>query len=508
MFCLALVTSIPVRVAGENYALSTNPGRIQESNVPGVALGLTVSGAVPSQAYAFVWSVRDSSGACCKTATNSTPLGGPGQSSFSLSVVYPRDFGGGASVQFVGIYSVSVQQTTPPVGPPVAAGQFTVGLTDSLSYQRTSSVSIVAQGYGGGEVVTVNIARGGTPVTGFPVSKPTDASGRLSYLWSGIPPSIALGNYTVTVSGITVKAVPDTQTITIYPATITIPQLTIGQNTLQRTQTQEFRFTANYPNPNGLPVQSGTAALRLTEADGTTSHSATASYNSTLTSFRGTYRVSLSGQVGIWVGAIDPGSFDDGFGNTGPAASVARGFSVQPASLTVNVSVDNKTYTAGDLVIIHASVTSPDGSLFSAGSVTASLSRSGSQIGTSVPLSYIQSQGRWVGSYTVNATNPSGLWLIQASASDAYGNSGQASASAITNIPTQQGTIPTYWFVLALALLGGVIGLVLFFFKRRGTFRRELQVDLKAVGLEAERIENQEFFKSIQDQLKRKPEDG
>ncbi len=489
--------------AVETYSLAISPGRIQESNTPGTTLVLTVSNAL-SQPYTFVFSVTDPTP---NTKTASVSVSNT-QSSFSVSVVYPRDFGGGASVNNVGTYSVSVSQTSPLVSSPVASGSFLVGLTDSPTYQRTFTVSILAQGYAGSELLTLSLTRLGVPVTGFPIQQPADTTGRFSFSWQ-VPPNLPTGNYTVSLAGTTVKTPPDTQTFTIYPTRVNIPQLTMAQSSLQRSLSEGFSFTATYLS--GVPVQSGSLSIRITETDGTTSHSASASYNATLRSFAATYRIPLSGQVGAWVGTVDVNSFDDGYGNVGPSASVVHAFTVQQALLSVTLSINNKTYTTNDLVVVSAAVTAPDGSTFNSGTVAGSLSRSGTPVGGQISLSYVQSQGRWVGSYTVNATSPSGLWLIQVRASDIYGNAGQGSTLSTVSVP-QQNPVFSYWFLFVLLLVGAALLVAVLFLKRRRIFRRELEVDLRAVGLEAQKIENQEFFKSVKEQLTKhrdaKDEDG
>jgi hypothetical protein len=499
---LALAGVFPVHA--ETYALSITPGYIQEADSPGVSLVLTVNSAV-NASYSFQWIVVDPSG---KSTSASTLTNKNTQSSFSISVVYPRDFSPTTHVNFAGKYSVSVSENQPSILSNVAVGSFIVGLTDSPAYQRTFPVSILAQGYSPNETASLNITRAGSPVNGFPVTLTADSLGRLSFQWPEIPPSLATGNYTAKLTGTTtIKTVPDVQTFAIYPASMTIAQLIVTQNSLQKTLSEGFRFSATYPN--GLQAQTGSATLRIVEADGTTFHTASASYNSTLGAYAASYRIPLSGQTGAWAATIDTGSFDDGFGNRGPVASVFRGFDVQPASLNVSISLTNRTYTVGDTVILYASVTSPDGTPFNTGTVVASLSKSGNQIGR-VPLSYVQNQASWAVSFSINATSPSGIWSIQVSASDPYGNAGQGSTSLLASVPPQPSFLTSSLFLLLLLVITALAtGFGLFvLLRRRGVIRRELKVDFRAVQREAGRVEDREFFKSLQEQLKKKRSDN
>jgi hypothetical protein len=163
----------------------------------------------------------------------------------------------------------------------------------------------------------------------------------------------------------------------------------------------------------------------------------------------------------------------------------------------------NRTYTVGDTVIVHASVTGPDGSSFNTGTVVALLSKAGNPIGR-VPLVYVQNQAIWAGSFPVNASSPSGIWSIQVSASDPYGNAGQGSTSMLASVPPQQSFLTSNLFLillLVLTALGTGLGLFLLL-KKRGVIRRELKVDFNAVQREVSQVENREFFKSLQEQLR------
>ena len=460
-FAIALLPTIsyiapPLHGVGETYILTPSPSRIQESDNPGVSLVLSVNNATGGASYSFTWTVTDPNG-ILRSAGNSTVATG---SSFTLSVVYPRHFA--TTIIHVGNYSVNVEETSPSSNPSVATAQFEVGLADSKTYQRTYQVLLKAQGYNSNENVTVNIARDGAPATGFPAWQLADGSGVVSYQWR-IPASVPTGIYTATLVGTTTppKTPPDSETFTVHPTNVTITGLTVSQTSIQRTMTQELFFTGTYTS--GTPVQSGSTTIRLTEPDGTGLQYATASYNSTLESFRGTYPIPLIGQTGSWLATVPANSFDDGYGNRGPATTVSAGFMVTPATLSVTVIVANRTYAVGDVIAIYATVTAPDGRSFDAGTVAASAYRSGSRISQTV-LSYVQGQTQWVGSIVVNASHPSGTWVIEVEASDTYGNAGRGSTSSLVSItppaPAPQ-TLDLFYFALAvLSTIGSIITIV------------------------------------------------
>jgi len=420
-------------------------------------LPLNVSNATSFTTYSFRWRVVDPSGFSSSSTNSMFTVG----SSFTISTTYPTNFGPG-STDLVGNYSVSVDETGPANKPGVATGRFIVGLTNSTSYQRTSTVSVQAGGYIAGENVTISLSYGSTNLAGFPTRGAADSNGVFSYIWQSAP-SVPIGVYSLTLQGsMTTKAVSDAQSFTISPANIIIQQLTVARTSLQRTETQGFRVTANYQS--GVAVQSGSVTLSVVEADGSTSHFTTAYYDSSLSVFRSSFAIPAGGVVGSWAYSIEVNSFNDGYGNGGPTTGVTKGFNVQTATLTVGVSVANKTYTAGDVVAIYATVTTPDGNPVSSGTVTGSLSVASTRVpvGGHVALVYAPGLGKWAGSTIVNSTDPAGLWLIQVSASDAYGNFGVGSSLSLAQSPQPLSLV---YFILAAAALGSGAASTLYFSK-------------------------------------------
>ena len=497
--------SFPVHAPGETYSFSQSASRIQETNSQTIAFVLNVTTSFTGLPYQFTWSVRDPNGGTANATTTVTSA-----PTFSTSRTYPADFA--TTVRYVGNYTISVIQTSPPPSSnPVKAGKFKVELTALDTYQRTQPVSISAQGYQPNERVTIAIASRTGSVPNFPLTVNASSAGVLSYIWPSIPPSTTVGNYNITLSGTTVKALPDIQPILITATNVTISQLSITQNSLMRSQTEAFRFTPTYPN--SVQARTGSAIIRIVEADGLAEHDITANYRTSIGQFEGSYQIPLSSQSGAWVASIDIGGYNDGYGNTGPSASVNRGFAVSAAILTVTPSTPNGNYTTGSIIVINAKVITPGGSNFTAGAVTATTHYSNLQIGNPLQLSYDQTHGKWVGSYTVNATNPAGIWFIQVNATDMYGNSGYGSTSTLVTIPPtqqppQQASTFNYLWIVIIGLVAALAVLASFIVYRRGRMvRRVLKVDLEAIHAEAAKVENNEFFKNVKEQLKEQRKD-
>src|SRR5207245_4747295 len=146
-------------------------------------------------------------------------------------------------------YNITVTQANPPSSTQAATSLFEVGLTNAEKYQRTQAVSMIAQGYQNAENITISIRSATGNAPGFPTTTLADSLGVLAYTWTSIPPSVPLGNYTVTLTGSKTPKTgfPDTQTFLVDPANVTITQLSITQSSLKRSQTQTFRFIVTYP---------------------------------------------------------------------------------------------------------------------------------------------------------------------------------------------------------------------------------------------------------------------
>src|SRR3989442_329910 len=411
---VGIFTVPTVRAAGEVYTLSLSSCRVQESNTPGVRIYVNVTNAAVGTKYQLTFTVTDPSGPN-HNASNSTTAT---SSTCVLGVNYLRDFGASPTMKYVGNYTINIAQNQPVNKPSVATGQFQVGLTNSKTYQRTYAISIEATGYATNANITTSLMHSGTPALGFPKWLLVDTMGNLNFSWR-IPPSEALGTYTLTLTGLPAKTPQDTQMFTVSPTLVNVPGLTVNSPSISRSLTQQLLFAPQYPD--GQRVQTGQATIRIAESDGVTHVNVTGSYDGLTGTFRATYYIPRIAMVGIWVATVDVDNFDDGNGNIGPTSAVSAGFYVQPASLNVSVipsGPTGKTYASGDIIPVYVSVSYPDGTAFASGTVTAKFYHSEILVGSPVALSYIPGQQAWAGNYQVSNTDPSGIWLLTVDASN------------------------------------------------------------------------------------------
>jgi PKD repeat protein len=179
----------------------------------------------------------------------------------------------------------------------------------------------------------------------------------------------------------------------------------------------QFSFQATYPD--GSLASTGTSLVTLARPDGVNVTLVT-TYDTATQSFVAKYKTSVINQTGSWTATLAPNSYNDGNGNTGPAARLTNNPLLVPAILTANVNAT--AYVAiGQQVKFNATFTYPDGTTLQSGSgtVTASLIYSGAPAVTET-FSGVFDSGlkHWFGSYTPKASDPGGLWSLVVSGSD------------------------------------------------------------------------------------------
>src|SRR5205807_9391228 len=170
------IASFPIHASGpfgETYSFSQSASRIQETNSPGITFVLNVTTPVPVFNYQFSWVVSDPTRSIqtATTTVNSDP------STFTASATYPTDFW--IDITYVGVYNITVSQSSPPPTTQAATSLFRVGLTDAEEYQRTQPVSMIAQGYQSAENITISVRSPKGNAPGFP---PTSLANSLGVL--------------------------------------------------------------------------------------------------------------------------------------------------------------------------------------------------------------------------------------------------------------------------------------------------------------------------------------
>lgn len=435
----ALTTFHPVHAA-ETYRVAAFPFYSQEGTI--VTLLLSVYSAQPSTPYQFVFNVTDPSNRRC----SSNPMNyttGPAETEFGLILSFPGPAFPSATcspTSLVGVYHVTVDQRLPVIKLNVNPGvYFLIGITDRGSYQRTTTVSILATGYQPNELVTVVIRTTSSltlvlshPVTATPLGHVVDS-------WKVPRNATTTEQYLVTVTGtVTNKSPSDAEIINVNPAAMSIVGLAVSKPSYQRTETLDFSFHADYPD--GSLASTGAALLTLTRPD-RVNKTLTATYSSVRQLFVATYKTTATNQTGTWTASIAVNAFDDGWGNTGPTSVPAITTQLQQATLSMSTSI--KTYfVVNEQIKFNATIQYPDGSGFSSGTVYAFLTFSGGGYNYSMPVVYDTTLRLWEGAYSPNNA-PGGLWSLRVSA---YDGATPANTGSATRSITLQDRLPVASF--------------------------------------------------------------
>lgn len=458
--------------------------------------------------YSFRFLVRDPAGVTYQSQLqNYTTV--PGQTQFTILVTFP----GGAfsgSDKLVGKYTATVDQLTPTPATGVATNTFYIGLTDASEYQRTQTVNVLASGYNASETVTVSIKTYTTSVIVFSQSIQASLGGAVTASWD-IPVNATIDSYVLTVTGTsTVKTPRDTQQFAVNIATVTIASITSQKSSYERTDTMMYSFQPKYPD--GTIPSTGVGLINLMGPN-RRNVTLTATYDPSTQTFNATYRTSTTNQTGPWTASLSSHAFTDAFSNSGPYARVSTSPQLTTAALSVLVATSTN-FVLGQQAKFNASITYPDGSMLTSGSVSAYFLYSGTPvINDTIPLVFDTGLGVWVGTYTPKPSDTGGLWSLVFKASDSSSPPDTGSATrAITlqnnSTPSPGGnaSVPLYYFGIIAALIAGLLIAAFLAFKRRKETHARLKIDLEAVRSEAGRIESQDFFKSIKDQVT-KPEE-
>lgn len=501
---IALAASVvsvraPIGPPSGSYSLTTVPYSTQEGN--SVDLVLSASGVTPGIQYSFVFHVKDPASTVWNSSSQSIT---PSSSSFQLLLTYPSvSFQG--TTDFVGQYNAWVNQTLPlsSVGGS-ASSHFLILLTDKSEYQRTQTVSIQGSGYSPGDTVTVNIVRQTGSVLVSSQSAIASPSGLVTGTWT-IPKNATLDNYIVSLAGTytPAKSPPDLETFGVNVATISIASLSSSSTTYQRTDTMQFSFRPVYPS--GEIATTGTAVIVLARPDGKAISITTRPFDNMTQTFSAFYNTFRDNQTGTWTALIRANGYVDSYGNYGPIATLSTSPQLQPAQLTVTVATSSSVQV-GQPIRLNATIQYPDDTVFQSGTVHAFFIYTAGGHNDSIPIAYDSALQLWIGSYTPQSSEPGGLWSITVVATDSPltpPNTGSAS-----RVVTLQGgssssssSLPLYWFAIIAALIAAAMLGVFVALRRRRVTHARLKIDLEAVKSEADRIEENDFFKSVKDQL-------
>ena len=432
----AIVSIIPSLLATSATTLSISPSHAPEGSTVGITLTLTGYTGNVGQKFNFTIRVTDPFPhiAVKWKLTPTIPASGGTTVSFN----YSSEFSGSPTptTNLNGTYIVQIVSSN-ATNYPVTPFSFTVGPADQITYQRTQTVSILANGYIANDFTMVNITLGAVSVPGFPRSVKISPAGVVSASWK-IPVNQGLGNYVVEVSGNSTKPILDQQRITVKIASLSVSGFSgstaSGKPLLNFVRGDTGYAIFNLTYPDGTAVTTGADFVNLTNPNNTLFATLTATYNSTQKQFlTSSYFFAVNAPTGSWTLRIDANNATDAYGNAGPPRNNSTSITLQRAVLKTSISTPppkttyNRTTTFGVTATVSYPTTFTFGS--SSGQVSANLTSGSSKIPQ--PLTFNAMSQKWQGNLTIPPNFPLGFATLQVSAHDSYGNAGSNSTVSI-----------------------------------------------------------------------------
>ncbi|HZY93675.1 MAG TPA: PKD domain-containing protein [Candidatus Bathyarchaeia archaeon] len=187
--------------------------------------------------------------------------------------------------------------------------------------------------------------------------------------------------------------------------------------------------------------------------------------------------------------------------NSGSTSSTFSQITITDRPPVVSFTRSLTTANPGQTVTVSITASDPDGTLTS---VTVDWGD-----GTVHTLPGTQTSD----SHNYSSAGPSGsnVYTITVRVTDNSGNSSSSSSTVTvqTASPSPSSgslTFPLYYFGILAAVIAALLIGAFLAFRRHKVTHTKLKIDLEAVKSEAGRIENQEFFQSVKDQLKKDKE--
>ena len=166
---------------------------------------------------------------------------------------------------------------------------------------------------------------------------------------------------------------------------------------------------------------------------------------------------------------------------------------------TISLTQSSTTAAPGQAVIITISASDPDGTI-----ATTTVNWGD---GTTDTISGPPTTDSHT--YSLPSAAPSATYTITVTVHDNSGSTMSVTSNPITVQPIQPSSnvsFPLYYFGILAALISALLLGTFLAFRRHKVTHAKLKIDLEAVKAEAGRIENQEFFQSVRDQLKKDKE--
>jgi hypothetical protein len=261
------------------------------------------------------------------------------------------------------------------------------------------------------------------------------------------------------------------------------------KTTFARSEQIKINATVPYPDGSLLTSASGTVSYVLSLIGGGYTASNPLVFDNSLNLWIGIYNPIGDEPSGLWslnVTALDSATPV----NSGSAVKAIQIQNAPPVATFTGSS--NNVFTGGTVTFDATSSSDIDGTIVS---YLWDFGDGSTGSGTTASHSYANA-----GTYTVRLT-----------VTDNQGATHSPSGYTVTVTAAPQSgdiaSLPLFYFAILAGALAAAIGGAVFAFRRHKVTHARLKIDLDAVRTEAGRIENQEFFQSVKDQLKKDKDD-
>ena len=303
-----------------------------------------------------------------------------------------------------------------------ASAHFGVLGTDSVTYERTETVTIAGGGFAPNSTISLKINSGKGVYVGFPINITAAGNGGFEYRFK-LPPSVETGKVNTTVTGATYdKRQPEIaeSTFNVIPSLINARLLGQPASQVERTLPVGTSYLLSYVD--GSPVTTANTTAYVTLGTQRLYSVPLTLVNGTSGEWKATWTPSPSTNNATYHFQFNPTNFTDPYGNKGNGTLLtSSAFTVIPATLQPPIQTNQaQQRTQTPTFIISAlypngtrvaNVTRPDITLTASG-------------GMKIKLALSLSAAEVSGSFKIPVNATTGNWTLSYSIQDLWGNKG------------------------------------------------------------------------------------
>jgi len=379
----------------------------------GGTINITTRQLAPNTTY-YLWMQKPTDLASHGVGVSFTSVNGTAPSPLSVSIT---------SNDPAGTYFLSLSKSA-NADTREAAINFGVFGTNATTYQRTQQIEIAGGGFFPNSTISLDLRSGNNSFPSFPVNMQLRAKGEFDYIFK-IPTSAKIGSLNISANGRTFdgnRSIRVNTQVSIKVSPILIKPVQGPPSTVERTNEASVTYQLAYPD--GSPVTTSIRGTTIAVA----SDQAHALQVPLLLSdpatgiWRATWVPAPSTNLSLYHFEFAPANFSDPDGNIGEGPRIiSDGFQVMSANIVLPV-VGDSTFQRTQEAVFLIPTKYHNGNAFT--NITGTRFEVINPFGTRATLQMSFNGSAYSGriKFPVNATL--GIWTLQASVRDVYGNMG------------------------------------------------------------------------------------